>query len=874
MKNYIFCIILFLLSNNSEAQKLIVSDTAYRSWTNIGRGEISNDGKFSFYYIDNKPINSTTFVITSTDKSWSFSSSAYSNTNFSEDSKSLFAIKGVDSLIKMDLKTKKEILIARTNGYELYNIKDCWLIYEPKNFSHVLVIQNLINESKIVLNNVHAHVLNKAGQAIISISESDSILRQSILWTDLATGMSKTIYEGDESTDYIFDSSGKKMAFISSSNNEKSIWYYFTEFKSAKLLVNDRSEGILKDCKIETGINWSFDKNGENIFFTQLPILKEYKTDEPDIWNYKDAYLLSSYKTLKNRESIVRGLNLSLVDTKSCKIRQLLHGMQKVSLNSPLENNSDIIIVESYFGTANERSWNQSAYISYYLLIKKTGQMITIKENSNLPFSCIELSPDGRFLVYYDQIVNSYFSYDINLSKTENLSKHITAGLSNYNVVSRGKINYGAAGIKGWISASSHAIIQGTYDLIDVDLENKKAPVNITKEIGQQNGIIFSITQMYNDKLISPKERILVSGFTVKNKHTSIYELNLSKKIFRKMYETDCFLDRPYDLSAKIQKARNSNAFLLKLEKATESSNYFFTTNFRSIHQLSNNCPEKRYKWIKSEIITYNDSRGNLCEAILYKPEDFKPEKKYPVIFNYYLDETNTLNEYISPIPKANGINIPVLVSHDYIFCIPNIYQEIGKPGESALLSVLAAAEYLSKFNWIDSTKMAISGHSWGGFETNYIITHSHRFSAALSGAGISNFVESYNDLNKEIGSSAQGYIKYGAGKMKRSLNEFVEGYNENSPILYTKDITTPLLLIHNNGDLVSPVDQSLQFFVQLRSEGKPTWLVQYKNEAHGLVIEKDQLDFQAKVMGFFDHYLKNVPIPRWMDSSISQDNF
>jgi dipeptidyl aminopeptidase/acylaminoacyl peptidase len=198
---------------------------------------------------------------------------------------------------------------------------------------------------------------------------------------------------------------------------------------------------------------------------------------------------------------------------------------------------------------------------------------------------------------------------------------------------------------------------------------------------------------------------------------------------------------------------------------------------------------------------------------------------------------------------------------------MPNIYLETNKPGESALRSILAAANYLKQMTWIDSTKMGIVGHSRGGYETDYIITHSNKFAAAVSGAGISNLVEYYNTRNGMGGESNHNYVR-SQMIMSAGLEEIPNLYNENSPILSVKGVTTPLLLMHNESDYTVPVTQSTELFVQLRSQQKPVWLLQYEGEDH-IVQHQNAVDFQNKVKDFFDHYLKGKPIPAWMNNPI-----
>jgi dipeptidyl aminopeptidase/acylaminoacyl peptidase len=93
----------------------------------------------------------------------------------------------------------------------------------------------------------------------------------------------------------------------------------------------------------------------------------------------------------------------------------------------------------------------------------------------------------------------------------------------------------------------------------------------------------------------------------------------------------------------------------------------------------------------------------------------------------------------------------------------------------------------------------------------------------------------------------------------------------ENSPIFWVPKIKTPLLLMHNDADDAVPWYQSIEFITALRRLDKPAWLLSYNDEAHNLVKRPNRKDISIRKMQFFDHYLKDAPMPYWMKNGISQ---
>ena len=263
---------------------------------------------------------------------------------------------------------------------------------------------------------------------------------------------------------------------------------------------------------------------------------------------------------------------------------------------------------------------------------------------------------------------------------------------------------------------------------------------------------------------------------------------------------------------------------------------------------------------------------GITTQGILYKPENFDRNKKYPVIINYYTQLSHRLYEY--PQPEFTGsanINIPWFVSRGYLVFTPDINNHEFATTESASTTVESAARMLSKLPFVDSLKMGIAGHSWGGTETNYIVTHTHLFAACLSGSGGGQAVDMVsNSLAIKNNGSApfndlDRYENRGEG-IGATLWQKPDLWIKRSPIFRADQVSTPLLIFYNKAD----VDwlRAEEFFIALRRLGKPTWMLQYDNGGH-LVGGKDAEDFTIRITQFFDHYLKGEPMPVWMAHGI-----
>jgi dipeptidyl aminopeptidase/acylaminoacyl peptidase len=129
---------------------------------------------------------------------------------------------------------------------------------------------------------------------------------------------------------------------------------------------------------------------------------------------------------------------------------------------------------------------------------------------------------------------------------------------------------------------------------------------------------------------------------------------------------------------------------------------------------------EKKEGTIATEKVKWKTFDGKTGSGVLAKPKDFDPKKKYPILFIYY---ENSVVKYNSNMTYGSGD----FVDYGYLVFSPNIDYSIGETGNSVLNYVVSAAEYLKKMPYVDASKMGLRGASFGGYETNYLVTHTNQ---------------------------------------------------------------------------------------------------------------------------------------------------
>ncbi len=335
------------------------------------------------------------------------------------------------------------------------------------------------------------------------------------------------------------------------------------------------------------------------------------------------------------------------------------------------------------------------------------------------------------------------------------------------------------------------------YDIWKLDPSGTNAPENITKNVGRQNKTTFRyIKTDPESRFIKKGEKLLLSAFDNISKKNGFLVLNGNKK-------SDLFFEE-YTYS-NLAKAKDKDVYCYTKGNFNTSTDLYVTTDlWKSDKILSDINPQmKDYNWGgTAELISWTTFDGKPSEGIVYKPEDFDPDKKYPVMIYFYEKHSDNLYQYFSPAPSRSIINIPFYCSRGYIVFTPDIQYTDGHPGKSAYNSIISGVEELAKNPWIDKSNMAIQGQSWGGYQVAYLVTQTDMFKAAgAGGAPVSNMFSAYNGIRWESGMSRQYQYEQTQSRIGATMWEAPELYKENSPVFFADKVKTPLLIMHNDND-------------------------------------------------------------------------
>jgi dipeptidyl aminopeptidase/acylaminoacyl peptidase len=256
------------------------------------------------------------------------------------------------------------------------------------------------------------------------------------------------------------------------------------------------------------------------------------------------------------------------------------------------------------------------------------------------------------------------------------------------------------------------------------------------------------------------------------------------------------------------------------------------------------------------EEVWFKGPDNNDLQGWILKPPDFDPSRKYPSIMEVH---GGPLTQY----GKFFMHEFYYLAANGYVIYFSNPrggrgYGEehakaiYGDWGKSDYADLMAWADYMEKRPYIDPQRMGVTGGSYGGYMTVWIIGHTQRFKAAVTQRCVSNFLSMWgsSDFNwtfqQELGN--------------KPPFEDLQNYWEHSPIAYIGNARTPTLVLHNEFDLRCPIEQGEQVFVALKKMGVDSEMVRFPDEFHGL-SRTGRTDRRIArlnhILRWFDKYLK-----------------
>ncbi|RAJ96000.1 prolyl oligopeptidase family protein [Larkinella arboricola] len=607
-----------------------------------------------------------------------------------------------------------------------------------------------------------------------------------------------------------------------------------------------------------------FSQDGKRLYFATSilppkPIKDSTQLDEErvkvDIWSWNDP-IIQPMQLRQLKQEKERGF-LAVCDLATGGITQLGNrDIPNVQVDTKYDH-------PYWLGLSNlpyqiNSMWDPGQ-VDLYLINAKTGQKNRIANDVRVSYA--QLSPGGKYAWWYDERDSLWRAWSIAENKRIDLTRGIPARF--FDEEHDTPDLPGSYGAAGWSKDDRYVLIYDRFDLWRIDPTGQEKAVNLTAGYGRKNGIrLRRVDFDREEKYVNLTGDLWLTGFWEKDKSTGI----LRKSIANPAAEPVVLTQGAYRY-ASLSKARNAPTLTFHKGNFREPINLYLTdTTFAEPHQLTRINPQQdSIRWGSVELVNWIGNNGVRLEGLLYKPEDFDPKKKYPMLVYYYERNAETLNDYKAPAPSRSTINMAYCVSNGYLVFVPDIVYTTGMPGQNAYDCIVPGVLNLIEKGFVDRERIGLQGQSWGGYQTAFLVTKTNLFKAAMAGAPVANMTSAYGGIRWGTGMSRMFQYEKTQSRIGGTLWDKPMNYIESSPLFYANRIQTPLLLMANDQDGAVPWYQSIEFYSALRRLRKPAWLLVYNGEDHNLTQRHNAKDLSVRMYQFFDYYLKEAPEPAWM---------
>ncbi len=730
----------------------------------------------------------------------------------------------------------------------------------------ILLHFDLVNNSIDTLYFVKSYALAKHAPALlVSQGAPDTTNLEQVVWYDWQNKVEETIYKGQgEIAAANLSWNGDRCAFLTYADSQRHadslrLVYWTKTLSAAKIIQPYQIPGIPNSWIIPEEQEMRFSALGDRLLFgtTPKPLEKDTtKLDEDmanvEIWTYHDTRLYPQQLVEADKDK--KKSFKHAFDTRTFTITTLTTPEYPEAVINKDWNSSHLLALNSkpYLTSS---SWEGRYYYDLYQVDADDGDAQLIKRKiSGKPV----LSPAGKYGLWYDEVDSCYYTVQLNKGQIHNIS----GNLELYDELNDRPDHPNNYGIMGWSADDTVVYIYDRYDIWSLSPVGERPPRKLTT--GRDLKKRHRYLRLDPDELHLPS-KVFLHLFNEETREEGIASLDLLTD------EYQILIASPKKIRTQIIKAKKSSNLIFTSEDFNDFPDlHLTTTSFAEVEKISHANPQQKdYRWGTIEIFSWVDYDGIEREGLLVKPSDFDASKEYPLIVNFYERSSHRLHDHRPPVPGRSTIGYAFYASNGYVIFNPDVYYKVGAPGQSAYDAVVSGTKALLKEGFIDSTRMGLQGHSWGGYQIADILTKTDLFACAEAGAPVVNMTSAYGGIRWGSGRSRMFQYERTQSRLGATLWENREVYLKNSPLFNLDKVNTPVLILHNDKDGAVPWYQGIEYFVGLRRLGKPAWLLNYYDEPHWPLKWPNKLDFNKRMLQFFDHFLKGAPQPLWMKEGI-----
>lgn len=741
-----------------------------------------------------------------------------------------------------------------------------------------LIVRHLTSGDQYLLPSVSDFIWNRSGRILVvegTAARSRPGSRNTVsVWRSVERRADTISRGANDYRSLTADDAGRQVAFVAERDSSAKalqrfhkLWYWRNGYDSARLAVDRNKPGMPIDWTVSENAALSFSRSGARLLFGTAPVrapkdtsLAEIDMVRLDIWHYNDEYLQP--QQLRNLDRELKRSYLAVYDAASGRMVQLAD--TRLPQVTPADEGDG-----EYFTGATDRAsrvqsqWRGRTFDDVYAVRVSDGIRISVVKGLNgnaMP------SPGGRFIWWYDATAKRYATWSD--GKSRQVSAKVPTALHDERFdMPDDPTPYG---IVRWTEGDSSLLVYDRFDIWRLDPEGVRPPVCLTACRGRATGTVYRYLPLDpEERFLKPGASLLLRSFQEGSKASGFARLTLSADRSLQGTAPSPLLSGAFQLGS-VLKASQAERYIYTKENYVQSPDLHLSSDLVTDARLSRLNPHQSdYNWGTAELFTWKAYNGRKATGILYKPEDFDPTRRYPLIAYFYERLSDGLHTYLPPSPTPSRLNISFFVSRGYLVLAPDIEYRDGFPGKSAFDYVVSGVRAVVRKGWADSTRLGLQGQSWGGYQAAHIITRTPLFRAAWAGAPVANMTSAYGGIRWESGLNRQFQYEHSQSRIGATLWQKPGLYIENSPLFHLPNVKTPLVIMANDADGAVPWYQGIEFFTAMRRLGKPVWMLNYNGEAHNLVERRNRKDIQMREQQFFDWLLKGEKPTRWITEGV-----
>lgn len=488
-------------------------------------------------------------------------------------------------------------------------------------------------------------------------------------------------------------------------------------------------------------------------------------------------------------------------------------------------------------------------------------------------------SPDGRWFLYLKD--GHVFAHDLMAGKATDLSE--LAGVDFVDADDDHPYERPIYGVGGWSSDGKSVILNHRFDLWQLPLAGGKA-VNLTRGTGDSAQIQFRVVRLdrparggggggggfgqptADDEGVDMSKPLVLSAYGEWTKQSG-YWLREPNGMLRPILYGD-------EMTGSLARAEKGDQVVFTRQTFQQFPDVWAAPRVEELaraERVTDANPQlAEYAWGRRVLVDYTNGKGQRLQGTLALPANYQPGKKYPMMVYFYEKVSNRHHEFSMPVYDDRP-HFSTYASDGYLVFMPDIVYEEGRPGSSALDCVTSGVKKVIELGYADPARIGLQGHSWGGYQSSFIITQTDMFRTAVIGAPPADLSSMYGQLYKNTGTVNNGIFEIGQVRMGEGQNPWSahELYESQSPVHQVQGISIPFLVLHGTDDGAVDWLQGVELYNAARRFGKEVVLLSYPGENHHLARKENTKDFQTRMKQWFDHYLKDAPAPRWMTDGV-----